>query len=287
MAHQHAVVTFRALSLIAWFLATRHCIRVRRATGPSRCHILSREPPGCSSYILRARPRDSSRSTLLITTASSLALSRTMEPSTDIDLPDYSPSIPPGYSSTPLPGEQCIQRTPREDPSRENCAFTYEDRGMSLTLRGCREEAGVPTFGLCSTVYGEFAPTDREKVVSVVAKVRIAFFLLSPPFLNPDAARGTNSGESEHGSTIVYPLFQGAPAVAERRLNRRVPQSVARFLILSFRVSGQGSRSPPSSSSFHVHHGPMSGGYCVLAKYSSSESYRFIFSPGKVSPMHA
>lgn len=43
---------------------------------------------------------------------------------------------------------------------------------MALTLRGCREEAGVPAFGLCSTVHGEFEPTDREKIISVVVKVR-------------------------------------------------------------------------------------------------------------------
>ena len=101
----------------------------------------------------------------------------TMEMSTDIDLPDYTPSIiPPDYSSTPLPGEQCIQRTPRlAGYSGENCAFTYEERGMSLTLRGCREEGGIPTFGLCSTVFGEFAPADREKIVSVVVKVCVGF----------------------------------------------------------------------------------------------------------------
>ncbi|KAH0831999.1 hypothetical protein J3R83DRAFT_12902 [Lanmaoa asiatica] len=102
-----------------------------------------------------------------------------MEIFTDIELPDYSPSIPPDYSSAPLPGEQCIQRTPRQTaPFHDNCAFTYEERGMSLTLRGCREEDGIPTFGLCSTVYGEFAPADRKKIVSVVVKVRIMSPLL-------------------------------------------------------------------------------------------------------------
>ncbi|KAG9315841.1 hypothetical protein JVU11DRAFT_3490 [Chiua virens] len=94
-----------------------------------------------------------------------------MEVLTDIALPDYSPSIPPDYSSTPLPGEQSIQRTPKQTLHRGNCAFTYEEHGMSLTLRGCREEAGIPTFGLCSTVYGEFAPADRKKIVSVVVKL--------------------------------------------------------------------------------------------------------------------
>lgn len=95
-----------------------------------------------------------------------------METFADIELPGYSPSIPPDYSSTPLPGEQCIQRTPNQTAQyRGNCAFTYEEHGMSLTLRGCREEDGIPTFGLCGTVYGEFAPADRKKIVSVVVKV--------------------------------------------------------------------------------------------------------------------
>ncbi|KAG6377033.1 hypothetical protein JVT61DRAFT_1081 [Boletus reticuloceps] len=95
-----------------------------------------------------------------------------MEIFSDVELPDYSPSIPPDYSSTPLPGEQCIQRTPKQTTRyRENCAFTYEEHGMSLTLRGCREENGIPTFGLCSTVHGEFSPANRKKIVSVVVRL--------------------------------------------------------------------------------------------------------------------
>lgn len=163
-----------------------------------------------------------------------------MEIFTEIDLPDYSPSIPPDYSSTPLPGEQCIQRTPRQtNHSRENCAFTYEEYGMSLTLRGCREEDGIPTFGLCSTVDGEFAPANREKIVSVVVKVRITLSLLLLLFLILDTVRGTNSGESEIGNVIAYSFFQGAPTVAQKRLDRRVSQSVTCFVILPFRISGQ------------------------------------------------
>ncbi|KIK98786.1 hypothetical protein PAXRUDRAFT_30956 [Paxillus rubicundulus Ve08.2h10] len=90
-----------------------------------------------------------------------------------MELPDYSPSTPaPDYSSTPLAGEKCIQRTPSQTPDRhENCAFIYQEHDMSLTLRGCREEGGVPTFGLCSTVHGEFEPTDRDRIVSVVIKL--------------------------------------------------------------------------------------------------------------------
>lgn len=128
-----------------------------------------------------------------------------MEIFTDIELPDYSPSIPPDYSSTPLPGEQCIQRTPRQTVDyRENCAFTYEEHGMSLTLRGCREVDGIPTFGLCSTVYGEFEPADRKKIVSVVVKVRITSPLLLSAILIQDAARGTNPGEIEIGNIVAH-----------------------------------------------------------------------------------
>ncbi|KAF9242653.1 hypothetical protein BU15DRAFT_60367 [Melanogaster broomeanus] len=90
-----------------------------------------------------------------------------------MELPDYSPSTPaPDYSSTPLPGEKCIQRTPRQTPYHNgNCAFTYQEHSMSLTLRGCREEDGVPTFGLCSTIHGEFEPTDNDRIVSVVLRL--------------------------------------------------------------------------------------------------------------------
>lgn len=144
-----------------------------------------------------------------------------MEMFTDIDLPDYSPSIPPDYSSTPLPGEQCIQRTPRQTVHyRENCAFTYEEHGMSLTLRGCREEDGVPTFGLCSAVYGEFAPADRKKIVSVVVKVRTTSPLLLIAILIFDIVRGTNSGENEIGGIIAYSFLQRASTVAEKRLDQ-------------------------------------------------------------------
>ncbi|KAF9220886.1 hypothetical protein BS17DRAFT_786129 [Gyrodon lividus] len=90
-----------------------------------------------------------------------------------MELPDYSPSTPvPNYSSTPLPGEKCIQRTPRQALYRHgNCAFVYQEHSMSLTLRGCREEDGVPTFGLCSIVRGEFEPADRDRIISVAIKL--------------------------------------------------------------------------------------------------------------------
>ncbi|KIJ17624.1 hypothetical protein PAXINDRAFT_167630 [Paxillus involutus ATCC 200175] len=90
-----------------------------------------------------------------------------------MELPDYSPSTPaPDYSSTPLAGEKCIQRTPSQTPYRHgNCAFIYQEHNMSLTVRGCREEDGIPTFGLCSTVHGEFEPNDRDRIVSVVIKL--------------------------------------------------------------------------------------------------------------------
>lgn len=94
-------------------------------------------------------------------------------------LPNYSPSIPaPDYSSMPLPGEHCIQRTPRQILYEHgNVSFSYQENGMSLLLRGCREEEGAPVFGHCSTVRGEFEPTDREKIVSVVAKLEGHIFI--------------------------------------------------------------------------------------------------------------
>ncbi|KAG6334064.1 hypothetical protein ID866_5027 [Astraeus odoratus] len=98
-----------------------------------------------------------------------------MEPA---HLPEYVPSPPaPDYSSKPLPGEQSIQRTPVETPYQGSPAFTYKEHGMSLTLRGCREEDGVPTFGLCSTVHGEFEPIDRRRIISVVVKLEGHIFI--------------------------------------------------------------------------------------------------------------
>lgn len=94
-------------------------------------------------------------------------------------LPDYSPSVPaPDYSSMPLPGEHCIQRTARQTLYEHgSVSFSYLENGMSLTLRGCREEEGAPVFGLCSTVHGEFEPTDREKIVSVAVKLEGHIFI--------------------------------------------------------------------------------------------------------------
>lgn len=107
-------------------------------------------------------------------------------------LPEYAPSTPaPDYSSKPLPGERCIQRTPRQTISHHGqLSFTYQEHGMALTLRGCREEAGAPAFGLCSTVHGEFEPTDKEKIISVVAKVCAHISQASPHFQTPDQLEG-------------------------------------------------------------------------------------------------
>lgn len=100
----------------------------------------------------------------------------TMDPTL---LPDYSPSIPaPDYSSIPLPGEHCIQRTPAQTLyDRGSVSFSYQENGMSLMLRGCREEEGAPVFGLCSTIHGEFEPADREKIVSVAVKLEGHIFI--------------------------------------------------------------------------------------------------------------
>jgi len=88
-------------------------------------------------------------------------------------LPEYTPSTPaPDYSSKPLPGEMCIQKSPRTVPSRtDNATFTYREQGMSLTLKDCRDENGRPTFGLGSTIRGEVALEHRQRVMSVAAKV--------------------------------------------------------------------------------------------------------------------
>jgi len=68
---------------------------------------------------------------------------------------------------------------------------------MALTLRGCREEAGLPTFGLCSTVIGEFEPTDREKIISVVAKVRANILQRRLSILNAKSARRPNRDQNQ------------------------------------------------------------------------------------------
>jgi len=88
-------------------------------------------------------------------------------------LPEYTPSTPaPDYSSSLLPGEKCIQKSPRlVSPHADNTSFTYQDRGMTLTLNDCRGEDGLPTFGLGSIIRGEVALDHRQRVVSVAAKV--------------------------------------------------------------------------------------------------------------------
>jgi hypothetical protein len=88
-------------------------------------------------------------------------------------LPEYTPSTPaPDYSSKPLPGEKCIQKSPRAVPSHsDNATFTYREKGMTLTLKDCRDEQGRPTFGLGSTIRGEVALEHRQRIISVAAKV--------------------------------------------------------------------------------------------------------------------
>lgn len=87
--------------------------------------------------------------------------------------PDYTPSTPaPDYSSKLLPGEKCIQKSPRSVlPRADNATFTYREQGMSLTLKDCRDENGCPTFGLGSTIRGEVALEHRQRIISVAAKV--------------------------------------------------------------------------------------------------------------------
>lgn len=80
---------------------------------------------------------------------------------------------------------------------------------MALTLRGCREEAGAPAFGLCSTVHGEFEPTDKEKIISVVAKVCAHISQASPPFSNPGSARGSYHNQNPFPDIFDLTSFEG------------------------------------------------------------------------------
>jgi hypothetical protein len=87
-------------------------------------------------------------------------------------LPEYTPSKPaPDYSSKLLPGEKCIQRSPYSVQRGDNASFTYRERGMTLKLVGCREEDRHPSYGLGSTIRGEVALDNRQRVVAVAAKV--------------------------------------------------------------------------------------------------------------------
>lgn len=91
-------------------------------------------------------------------------------------LPEYTPSKPaPDYSSKPLPGEKCIQRSPRFIQRGDNASFTYREGGMTLKLGDCREEDRHPSYGLGSTIRGEVALDHRRRVVAVAAKVCLVF----------------------------------------------------------------------------------------------------------------
>lgn len=94
-------------------------------------------------------------------------------------LPDYTPSQPaPNYSSSPLPGEKCIQRGPLQvSQSFRDTTYTYEGNDVTMTLRGCREEDGAPSFDLCGTVNGECSLTGRANITSVLVKVSLLFSL--------------------------------------------------------------------------------------------------------------
>ncbi|KAG2344489.1 hypothetical protein BDR05DRAFT_189889 [Suillus weaverae] len=87
-------------------------------------------------------------------------------------LPEYTPSKPaPDYSSKLLPGEECIQRSPRVIQRGDNASFTYRERGMTLKLMDCREEDHHPSYGLGSTIRGEVSLDHRRGVVAVAAKL--------------------------------------------------------------------------------------------------------------------
>ncbi|KAH7927816.1 hypothetical protein BV22DRAFT_1060342 [Leucogyrophana mollusca] len=96
-----------------------------------------------------------------------------MEPTVQ-DLPSYTPSNPaPDYSSQPLPGERCIQKSPRQSLLLHlgSSSFSFKEHKIALTLRDCREEEGLPTYGLCSSVLGEVALEQRDRVLSVTVKL--------------------------------------------------------------------------------------------------------------------
>ncbi|KAG2151457.1 hypothetical protein DEU56DRAFT_552345 [Suillus clintonianus] len=94
-------------------------------------------------------------------------------------LPAYTPSTPaPDYSPKLLPGEKCIQKSPRlTQPRGDNASFTYRERGMTLTLKDCREEERHPSYGLGSTIRGEVALDHRQRVVAVAAKLEGRIYL--------------------------------------------------------------------------------------------------------------
>ncbi|KAL4064165.1 hypothetical protein V8B97DRAFT_2011082 [Scleroderma yunnanense] len=136
-----------------------------------------------------------------------------------IHLPEYEPSTPaPDYSSRPLPGERCIERTPKQTISHQGqLSFTYQEHGMSLTLRGCREEGSVPTFGLCSTVHGEFEPIDREKIVSITVKLEGRVVIKNRSRISSSLlfSRYRTLWESDSAETVcpgILPLSMAFPA---------------------------------------------------------------------------
>jgi hypothetical protein len=97
-------------------------------------------------------------------------------------LPEYTPSKPaPDYSSKLLPGEKCIQRSPYSVQRGDNASFTYRERGMTLKLVGCREEDRHPSYGLGSTIRGEVALDNRQRVVAVAAKLEGRVYISGQP----------------------------------------------------------------------------------------------------------
>ncbi|KAG2124246.1 uncharacterized protein EDB93DRAFT_1098672 [Suillus bovinus] len=97
-------------------------------------------------------------------------------------LPEYTPSKPaPDYSSKPLPGEKCIQRSPRLIQRGDNASFTYREKEMTLKLMDCREEDRHPSYGLGSTIRGEVSLDHRRRVVAVTAKLEGRVYLPGQP----------------------------------------------------------------------------------------------------------
>ncbi|KAH7909824.1 hypothetical protein BJ138DRAFT_1102375 [Hygrophoropsis aurantiaca] len=95
--------------------------------------------------------------------------------------PAYSSFNPPDYSFNPLPGEQCIQKTPLQAWLRHSSSpFSFKENRITLTLRNCRKERDLPTYGLGSSVLGEVAVEDRDKISSVSVNLQGQILIEGP-----------------------------------------------------------------------------------------------------------
>lgn len=145
-------------------------------------------------------------------------------------LPDYTPSQPaPNYSSSPLPGEKCIQRGPLQvSQSFRDTTYTYEGNDVTMTLRGCREEDGAPSFDLCGTVNGECSLTGRANITSVLVKLEGHILVKESPAISSTMLFSKRHTVWEtSGETIcpgVLPLSISFPShYRENQTDRNLP----------------------------------------------------------------